>query len=255
MRHPVPLTLLGLALTLAGCGVGRQASPNAEARPPIRIELNVSEPTRSFGMLSRGGERRVFPVGYGRNGVSCAGRRFEEGYTPLGRFRVNAILSGDRFAMDPALIARSGKTETELRRTLFRNMNAIDFDGDGQRGEYGSGYVSLEPVGGGPRPAAVCVQHLCRPVPLVQLRDPRQQQRQPHRPAGDRRLRERERTGAEDPARRGAAGRSGGDRRQGPLHALRPAARAAVGWRSGERWWCRLSSSDTSCPACSAILL
>ena len=154
MRHPAPLTLLGLALTLAGCGVGRQASPNSEVRPPIRIELNVSEPARSFGVLSRGGERRVFPVGYGRNGVSCAGRRFEEGYTPLGRFRVNAILSGDRFAMAPGLVARSGKTEAELRRTLFRNMNAIDFDGDGRTGEYGSGYVSLEPVGGGPQPFA-----------------------------------------------------------------------------------------------------
>ena len=31
-------------------------------------------------------------------------------------------------------------------RTLFRNMNSIDFKGDGETGEYGSGYISLEPV-------------------------------------------------------------------------------------------------------------
>lgn len=48
--------------------------------------------------------------------------------------------------MKPTLIASSGKSESELRRVLFRNMNAIDFDGDGERGEYGIGYISLEPV-------------------------------------------------------------------------------------------------------------
>ena len=85
-------------------------------------------------------------MGFGRNGVTCAGTRFEEGYTPLGRFRVNGILSNDRFVMEPELIARSGKTEDELRASLFRNMNAIDFNGDGESGEYGLGYVSLAPV-------------------------------------------------------------------------------------------------------------
>ena len=39
-----------------------------------------------------------------------------------------------------------GKSEAELRSTLFRNMNSIDFKGDGETGEYGSGYISLEPV-------------------------------------------------------------------------------------------------------------
>ena len=97
-------------------------------------------------MLPRGEERTIFKVGFGRNGITCAGSRFEEGYTPLGRFRVNAILSGDTFVMDPALIAKSGKSEAELRKMLFGNMNAIDFDGDGESGEYGRGYVSLEPV-------------------------------------------------------------------------------------------------------------
>jgi hypothetical protein len=96
--------------------------------------------------LSRGEERTIFKLGFGRNGVTCAGSRFEEGYTPLGRFKVNAILSGDRFVMDPALVAQSGKSEAELRKTLFRNMNAIDFNGDGETGEYGIGYISLAPV-------------------------------------------------------------------------------------------------------------
>ena len=100
----------------------------------------------SFGVLPQGKERTIFKVGFGRNGVTCAGTRFEEGYTPLGRFRVNGILSNDRFVMEPDLIARSGKTEDELRSSLFRNMNAIDFNGDGESGEYGIGYVSLAPV-------------------------------------------------------------------------------------------------------------
>ena len=68
--------------------------------------------------------------------------------------KVNAILSNDRFEMEPALIKQSGKSEAELRRTLFANMNAIDFDGDGETGEYGIGYVSLAPVGGVQQPFA-----------------------------------------------------------------------------------------------------
>jgi hypothetical protein len=114
---------------------------------PIRIELDLKDSSKSFGVLPRGDDRTIFKVGYGKNGVTCPGSRFEEGYTPLGRFKVNAILSNGRFAMDPALIKQSGKTETELKRTLFKSMNAIDFSGDGEVGEYGIGYVSLAPVG------------------------------------------------------------------------------------------------------------
>lgn len=155
MRPPVTVALIGIALALAGCGPGPNAGKaEANRRPPIQITLNLQDPGRSTGVLSRGGSRTVFPVGFGRHGVTCAGSRFEEGYTPLGRFRVNAILSGDRFVMDPALIARSGKSEAELRRSLFRTMNAIDFDGDGETGEYGIGYVSLAPVGGVKQPFA-----------------------------------------------------------------------------------------------------
>jgi hypothetical protein len=48
--------------------------------------------------------------------------------------------------MDPSLVTKSGKSEVELRQNLFRDMNAIDFKGDGETGEYGAGYISLAPV-------------------------------------------------------------------------------------------------------------
>ncbi|MEB3173559.1 MAG: L,D-transpeptidase family protein [Cyanobacteriota bacterium] len=142
-----------LCLALVGCGAGKApGQAGAALRGPIAVSLDLGKPANSTGVLQRGDQRTTFTVGYGRNGVTCAGSRFEEGYTPLGRFRVNAILSRDRFVMDPALIAKSGKTEAELKATLFRNMNAIDFDGDQQRGEYGIGYISLAPVGGVSQP-------------------------------------------------------------------------------------------------------
>ncbi|MFY8150285.1 MAG: L,D-transpeptidase [Prochlorococcaceae cyanobacterium] len=154
MRWISTVGLVGICLALAGCGKDQEPRPQATAsvREPIRIELNLSDPSRSFGVLTRGKERKVFQVGFGRNGVTCAGSRFEEGYTPLGTFKVNAILSDRQFVMEPALIARSGKSEAELRTTLFRNMNAIDFSGDGETGEYGIGYVSLAPVNSVPQP-------------------------------------------------------------------------------------------------------
>lgn len=155
MHRLSSLVLLGCCLTLLGCGARPDPRRTAAGvSGPIRIELDQQEPALSFGVLPRGQERSIFKVGFGRKGVTCAGSRFEEGYTPLGRFRVNAILSPDRFAMDPALIARSGKSEAELRRTLFPNMNAIDFDGDGETGEYGIGYVSLEPLNSVKQPFA-----------------------------------------------------------------------------------------------------
>jgi len=145
MRRLAALTLAGLCLALSSCSsTGRKAA--TELNGPIRIELDLKDPSKSFGVLPRGENPTIFKVGFGRNGVTCAGTRFEEGYTPLGKFRVNAILSKDQFVMDPALIAKSGKTEAELKKTLFRNMNAIDFSGDGETGEYGIGYVSLAPV-------------------------------------------------------------------------------------------------------------
>ena len=141
------LALVGVALTLTGCAQ-RQGGQRAETSVtgPIKVDLDLKDPSMSFGVLPRGEDRLVFKVGSGRHGVTCAGSRFEEGYTPLGTFKVNAILSKGRFVMDPKLIATSGKSEAELKQTLFPSMNAIDFDGDGETGEYGLGYVSLAPV-------------------------------------------------------------------------------------------------------------
>ncbi|MEB3333171.1 MAG: L,D-transpeptidase, partial [Synechococcaceae cyanobacterium] len=137
----------GIILALSGCAARKSAVTAASTLSgPIRIELDLNDPSMSFGVLPRGEERTIFKVGYGKHGVTCAGSRFEEGYTPLGTFRVNAILSKGRFVMDPKLIAQSGKSEAELKTSLFSNMNAIDFDGDGERGEYGIGYISLAPV-------------------------------------------------------------------------------------------------------------
>ena len=153
MRRLPSLGLVGLALVLSSCTSSHPAKPGPKPLSgPIQIELDLNDPSKSFGVLPLGNDRTIFKVGYGRLGVTCAGTRFEEGYTPLGRFKVNAILSPTRFAMDPALIKQSGKGEAELKRTLFKTMNAIDFDGDHEVGEYGVGYISLAPVGGVKQP-------------------------------------------------------------------------------------------------------
>ena len=145
--------ICGIGLALSGCAARKDASKASSAvSGPIKIELDLKDPSMSFGVLPRGEDRTIFKVGYGKHGVTCAGSRFEEGYTPLGTFRVNAILSNGRFVMDPKLIAQSGKSEAELKKILFSNMNAIDFDGDGERGEYGIGYISLAPVGSSKQP-------------------------------------------------------------------------------------------------------
>jgi len=146
MQRLAAVAVLGGAVVLAGCRPAAQSGAGAAAAEVIRIKLDLNNPARSRGVLVRGQQRTPFQVGYGRHGVTCAGTRFEEGYTPLGRFRVNAILSQGRFVMDPALVARSGRSETELKAELFRNMNAIDFNGDGETGEYGIGYISLTPL-------------------------------------------------------------------------------------------------------------
>ena len=118
----------------------------------LTIELDADDPSKSEGVLPDANGNLRFPVGYGRRGLACAGSWFQDGWTPLGRFRVNGILSDERFEMDPELIASSGRTEQELRSTLFRNMSSIDFKGDGLVGEYGIGYISLEPVPATPQP-------------------------------------------------------------------------------------------------------
>ena len=141
------LVMAGLLVSVVGCRTDNTTAAQApQAREPIRIQLNGSNPSASEGVLDRAEGPLRFTVGYGRNGIACEGTTFQEGVTPLGTFQVNAILSDDRFEMDPSLVEQSGKSEEELRESLFTNMNSIDFKGDGETGEYGIGYISLAPV-------------------------------------------------------------------------------------------------------------
>ena len=147
MRRYRSLALITSCLALTSCELTQGLNhPSSALKAPLQIELDPKQPTKSFGTLLSGKSRTVFKVGFGRQGITCAGTRFEEGYTPLGKFRVNAILSNERFEMEPALIALSGKSQGELERTLFRDMNSIDFNGDGETKEYGNGYISLAPI-------------------------------------------------------------------------------------------------------------
>ena len=153
MRVAQMLMVSSSALMLSGC----MQQPNttkisSQGERPIQIELNQVSPKKSEGTAQNEGNEMVFEVGYGKNGVGCIGSTFEEGVTPLGTFKVNAIMSKDRFEMDETLIKQSGKTNQYLSENLFNNMNSIDFKGDGETGEYGSGYISLTPIPSTPQP-------------------------------------------------------------------------------------------------------
>ncbi len=141
---------LALLVSLASCASADDPVAETEKVPDskrlVRIQLDAENPPASKGILEASGEAQPFPVGFGRLGLACAGTSFQDGLTPLGRFRVNAILSESDFAMEPDLVEQSGKSEAELKTSLFRNMSDIDFKGDGQSGEYGIGYISLAPV-------------------------------------------------------------------------------------------------------------
>ena len=147
------LMVTSSALMLSGC----MQQPNttnvsSQGEGTIKIELNQLSPQESKGRTQNEGKEMAFEVGYGKNGVGCIGSTFVEGVTPLGTFKVNAILSEDRFEMDESLIKKSEKTKSYLSKNLFNNMNSIDFKGDGETGEYGSGYISLTPVPSTPQP-------------------------------------------------------------------------------------------------------
>lgn len=113
-------------------------------QPRLTIVLNPDDPASSRGLLA--GSDKPFPVGFGKSGVLPAGSSFRGGYSLLGTFRINAILSADRFEMTESLIEQSGKSRDWLTENLFSNMSSIDFDGDGEGGEYGDAFFSLEPV-------------------------------------------------------------------------------------------------------------
>jgi hypothetical protein len=113
----------------------------------LTVWLSEGSPGRSHAVLELpDGFRHRFPVGSGRHGIRPEGATFREGWSLLGRFRVNLILSREgRCEMTAELAAAAGKSREELRRTLFAGMDGIDFDGDGRAGEYGDGYIGLEP--------------------------------------------------------------------------------------------------------------
>ena len=153
MRLAQMLMVTSSALMLSGCmQQPKTTKVTSQAEGPIKIELNQVSPQESKGRAESEGNEMVFEVGYGKNGVGCIGSTFEEGITPLGTFKVNAIMSQDRFEMEETLIQQSGKTKSYLSENLFNNMNSIDFKGDGETGEYGSGYISLTPVPSTPQP-------------------------------------------------------------------------------------------------------
>ena len=153
MRAAQMLMVTSSALMLSGCmQQPKTTKVTSQTEGPIKIELNQVSPQESKGRAESDGNEMVFEVGYGKNGVGCIGSTFEEGVTPLGTFKVNAIMSQDRFEMDETLIQQSGKAKSYLSENLFNNMNSIDFKGDGETGEYGSGYISLTPVPSTPQP-------------------------------------------------------------------------------------------------------
>ena len=101
LRSSVAVVLLTLLSACAGT-----ESPQAELEPVVdvpilRIQLDGENPAASVGELQRPEGPLRFSVGQGRYGIACAGTRFQEGVTPLGRFSINAILSEERFEMDP----------------------------------------------------------------------------------------------------------------------------------------------------------
>jgi hypothetical protein len=153
MRLAQMLMVATSALLLSGCmQESNKTKVSSQGEGPIEIKLNQGKPQESKGIAQSDGQEMLFDVGYGKNGVGCIGSTFQEGVTPLGTFKVNAIMSKDRFEMNEDLIKQSGKTKSYLSKNLFTNMNSIDFKGDGETGEYGSGYISLTPIPSTPQP-------------------------------------------------------------------------------------------------------
>ena len=115
----VELLPLGLA-ALLGLSACSAIQTSGQDQPTISIELDAADPDKSEGTLQSKPTPVSFQVGYGRYGIACADTSFREGETPLGTFKVNAILSPDRFEMDPALIEQSGKSKKYLEENLQR---------------------------------------------------------------------------------------------------------------------------------------
>jgi len=139
--------LFGAAVALPfGAALAEGGAEGQDGPWLLRVELDREDPSASRA-YDPAAPDRAFPVGYGKEGFLPEGERFRGGYSLLGRFAVNAILSETRFEMTERLVRLSGKSREWLEQHLFRNMSGIDFDGDGLAREYGGGYLSLEPLG------------------------------------------------------------------------------------------------------------
>ena len=120
MRVAQMLMITTSALMLSACMPQRQTTKvSSQGESSIEINLNQVLPQESRGKTQSDGKEMVFEVGYGKNGVGCIGSTFEEGVTPLGTFKVNAIMSKDRFEMDGNLIKKSLKTKNYLTKNLL----------------------------------------------------------------------------------------------------------------------------------------
>ena len=107
------LDVMALALGLSGCGLFQGQDPEnkvLDQTDAIRIVLDANQPDLSNGLIYDPKAPLHFKVGFCSHGIACAGSTFQEGITPLGTFKVNAILSTTTFAMDPSLITKSGNS-------------------------------------------------------------------------------------------------------------------------------------------------
>ena len=96
------LAAMVLVVGLSGCALLSGDDQNDKAldqTDAIRIVLNTDQPDLSKGVLYDAKAPLHFNVGFGRHGIACAGSSFQEGVTPLGTFKVNAILSTTSFEM------------------------------------------------------------------------------------------------------------------------------------------------------------
>ena len=90
----------------------------ADTTPRLKVVLNKSNPRESSGLLK--GEK--FAVGFGKHGFKSEGSAFEGGYSLLGTFRVNAILTRETFAMTDSLAPTgSWRGHTRVERSGVAN--------------------------------------------------------------------------------------------------------------------------------------
>lgn len=155
LKHSARGALLPFA-TAAACPwlSGEERADSAHPRAHFSIRLDKADPSRSSGTLQVPGHLAFppIPVGYGKHGIKAAGQSFAGGWSLAGKFKINAILTRDSFAMTDELIAESGRSREWLAEHLFANMSSIDFDGDGKAGEYGAAFIGLAPKSTAPQP-------------------------------------------------------------------------------------------------------